>query len=143
MWSDRKKVTIDGVEYVLRPKYKDIDDSQLSFVDRLGLAYCRLNSYEWDPILGEEPPSASNSFYYRKMNAIKDLIGDENASRCWWLFELRKTEEEWRAWYYRVASPEPTADDINRTRQSSDSEEGRREKLKYLPSFIRSLFFKE
>ena len=33
----------------------EINETELSSVDRLGLAYCRLNRYEWDNILGEKP----------------------------------------------------------------------------------------
>ena len=53
----------------------------LNKIDRLGLAYCRLNCWEWDNIIGPKPE------------------GFDNASRCWWKFILGKTEDEWFRWF--------------------------------------------
>ena len=30
-------------------------EKKLNYVDRLGLAYCRLNSWEWDDAVGPKP----------------------------------------------------------------------------------------
>lgn len=96
-----------------------MDETKLSKIDRLGLAYCRLNAGEWDEILGPKPNGFDDlpkypedpkwlwqkgklsqaDFTWPAMNAIESIIGDANTSRCWWLFQLGKTEEEWFRWY--------------------------------------------
>lgn len=95
----------------------EVDESKLSKKDRLGLAWCRLNCYAWDEILGPKPsgfeamPDFSTKQLFRKkrqckhdyvlpaMRAIESIIGRANISRCWWLFQLGRTEEEWFQWY--------------------------------------------
>lgn len=99
----------------------DIDEDALNYVDRLGLAYCRLNSWIWDPILGAKPigfdslpdyDRKEGRLFHRKrpsksdyvegpMTAIEQIIGPANIDRCWWKFRLKKTEAEWFAWYVR------------------------------------------
>ena len=140
---DVTHVVYNGKSYIVVSPYADIDESRLSIVDRLGLAYCRLCSHEWDALLGPEPEYKVDEAAYRKMDAIKELIGEANTSRCWWNFNLKRTEDEWRTWYSAKYSPKPLANRVNRSRQSGDCEEGRRKKLKYLPNFIRTLFAKE
>ena len=96
-----------------------IDESKLSEIDRLGLAWCRLNSGEWDEILGPKPdgydelpliPPPRWQFWkrnrlskldiiIRRMRNIESIIGNANVSRCWWIFGLERTEAEWRNWY--------------------------------------------
>ncbi len=98
---------------------RDVDESSLNKIDRLGLAWCRLNHSEWDNILGSKPegfdemrefPAPWWKFWERRkttkydivlprMNNIEKLIGEANVSRCWWLFVLGRTEEEWEKWY--------------------------------------------
>lgn len=93
-------------------------------VDRLGLAFCRLNCYEWDEIVGPKPEGYDelpdeDSFSIKKIlnhkkyrrnpskyeyihpaiEAIKSIIGDANCSRCWWIYKLGRTEQEWFRWY--------------------------------------------
>lgn len=99
-----------------------IDEANLSMVDRLGLAYCRLISGEWDNILGPKPsdfdslprfsdnkrrlffkpkksPRSKHSLTWPAAQAIESIIGKANTSRCWWKFELLRTEAEWLRWY--------------------------------------------
>ena len=97
-----------------------VDESKLSWIDRLGVAYCRLNGYEWDDILGpkpegfdELPVDSPKAGVFRKhipckrdftgpaCYAIKKIIGEANASRCWWVYKLGRTEEAWFRWYTR------------------------------------------
>ena len=95
------------------------DENTLSELDRLGLTYCRLNRLEWDSILGEKPTGfetmpdfpdvgfklikrnylTKHDFTYPAMLAILSIIGEANASRYWWKFELRRDEKEWFKWY--------------------------------------------
>ncbi|NCE63678.1 hypothetical protein D1159_03570 [Pseudoflavonifractor sp. 524-17] len=114
----------------------DVDESSLSKVDRLGLAYCRFNNYHWDEIVCPKPEGfddlpnhdryglerISHPFimsvlsklfpkkYAKKvtkydlvmpiMRGIESEIGEPNTSRCHWVYGMKKTEEEWREWYY-------------------------------------------
>jgi hypothetical protein len=92
--------------------------------DRLGLAYCRLNCWIWDEAVGEKPEGfdempvyispfrkwlrrligrpAKTQFDYTNghLLRIKHLIGEDNASGCWWRFVLQRDEAEWADWYY-------------------------------------------
>lgn len=73
-------------------------ENSLSKVDRLGLAWCRLNRHEWDrELLGDKPDG--DSAFRNAMKAIESMIGEANISRCWYVFEVNKTEEEWFKWY--------------------------------------------
>lgn len=94
--------------------YSHIKEDELDLVDRLGLAYCRLNSYRWDDYIGEKPegfdelsnhdsrkPITKSDYVRPILKEIKKTIGEANVSRCWWLFELGRTEEEWKEWYYK------------------------------------------
>ena len=98
---------------------KKIDEASLTYEDRLGLAWCRLNHGKWDPLLGQKP-DYWDSLPERKpwwrfwdkqparwqeaikvMRAIEGIIGAANANRCWWKFVLGRTEDEWIHWYVR------------------------------------------
>lgn len=129
---------IDGKAYTYVSPYSGIDESKLSIAERLGLAYCRLNSGEWDELLGA--PS-TDEIAIRKMEAIKEIIGDANTSKAWWTFNLKRTEEEWRAWYYRPQQPySARREKIKHARHSGSSEKRCRNKLKDLPNLFRSFF---
>lgn len=98
----------------------EIDETKLNNTDRWGLAYCRFNSFEWDEYFGPKPDyfdelpeydlDESTTPYRRfrtkydyvqpMIEKIEQRIGRINTSRCWWIFELGKTEEEWARWYY-------------------------------------------
>lgn len=92
-----------------------VDESKLSKEDRLGLAYCRLNSWKWDELFGPKPVGFEDLPDYNRpgetkitkgdyispiMRSIELNCSDMTLSRCWWIFELEKTEEEWIAWYF-------------------------------------------
>lgn len=95
-----------------------VDESKLNRVDRLGLAWCRLICYKWDELIGKKPDGfddlpdtnpkrkpwqkrkPSKADYIRPAyKAIEEIIGEANCIRCWWLFFLGKTEDEWLRWY--------------------------------------------
>lgn len=115
----------------------DVDESKLSKIDRLGLAYCQLNSWEWDDYIGPKPEGFDQLPNYDKnelkrirhpllmkilakinpakyapiktksdfidivIQNIEEEIGEANTSRCHWVYGMKRTEEEWREWYYR------------------------------------------
>lgn len=112
--------------------YSNKDKANLNWIDRFGLAYCRLNTWEWDDICGEKPEGfdelpdgdpkrgrlfhkpilCKSDFIDRLIPLILD-IGKANSSRCWWLFELKKTEKEWMEWYFSHIVKEVNMDTRN------------------------------
>lgn len=94
-----------------------VDETTLDRTDRLGLAWCRLNLWQWDPILGspdywDSLPESKPWWKFwgrparwqettRIMREIEEMIGAANISRCWWKFALGRTEDEWIRWYIR------------------------------------------
>lgn len=118
---DDKKKSAPAVEPQERRK---IDESKLDRIDRLGLAYCRLNGYQWDDYIGPKPEGFDQmpidrpkpkllrkhrcvpckaDFVSPAMHAIESIIGEANISRCWWVYWLGRTEEEWFQWYVHKA----------------------------------------
>ncbi|MBD5151288.1 MAG: hypothetical protein HDT16_02060 [Oscillibacter sp.] len=119
----------------VRAKYNAFEEASLSQIDRLGLAFCRLNCWEWDDIVGPKPEGFDDlrisdrfsveryrhpflmwvlekidpdtyqrgrykfDYTHPAIEAITSVIGEANTSRCWWKFELRRTETEWWNWY--------------------------------------------
>lgn len=82
-----------------------IDESKLSPVERLGLAYCRLNCWIWDELVGDKPDGfeqmtneEKHIYVHPQLNRIEQILGSPYVSRCWWVYELEKTEEEWLEW---------------------------------------------
>lgn len=93
-----------------------IDESTLKFNERLGLAYCRLNCWQWDEIIGTKPegfddlpdcrhPSHGSQGLYKEdfvtpaCNAIASILGSAQCSRYWWRFKLGRSDAEWVQWY--------------------------------------------
>lgn len=97
---------------LLAEEYAVYEKPDMSETDRLGLAYCRLNSWLWDDIAGECPKDFYSLPRYRNLgksrkayiekpiSEIRAKLGKENCSKYWWLYSLGKTEEAWREWYY-------------------------------------------
>ena len=116
-------------------------EEQLTPIDRLGLAYCRMNCWLWDEVIGDKPdgfdemPIDVSDFYrwWRRLigrpvrtqfgcvrghlHRITQLIGEDNVSRCWWRFVLQKTEAEWSEWYYKARQNVR----IERTKEQSEA----------------------
>lgn len=93
-----------------------VDETTLDRTDRLGLAWCRLNQGQWDPILGAPPDffeylppvkpwwkfwgrPAKWQEIVKVQRAIEKLIGADNVGRCWWKFGLGMAEDEWIRWW--------------------------------------------
>ena len=69
--------------------------------DRLGLAWVRLNEYEWDDILGDKPTDYK-SYCNGYMDKIENLMGDKApmlTSWYWCKYKLNRTFKEWINWY--------------------------------------------
>lgn len=81
-----------------------INESELSWEERLGLAYCRLNTHQWDELLGEKPEQYDDSdeavrLSVKIMEHIRQIIGPAKANECWWRFTQIGSREEWLRWY--------------------------------------------
>lgn len=137
----------------------DIDESALSKTDRLGLAWCRLNCFEWDELVGTKPSGfnmlpefaednapSKYQFVIPEMNKIENVIDKANLNRYWWMFALGRSEEEWREWYwhdrleYQASVFQKPFYKIRRFWKGGNGKKGCREKLKDLPAAIRSFF---
>lgn len=75
--------------------------------ERLGIAFCNLNTWKWDDLLGPKPKNFDFMTCDQKMPIIRpaialieSVIGEDNTNKWWWIIELGRTESEWRAWYY-------------------------------------------
>lgn len=92
--------------------YAAYEKPDMSEKERLGLAFCRLNSWLWDDIVGECPKNfyslphhsedgKSRSAYITvPLRKIVVKLGEEDSSKYWWLYGLGRTESEWREWYF-------------------------------------------
>lgn len=95
-----------------------IDESKLSKTERLALACCRLNSWEWDEYIGPKPegfdampeydrkPNGKRETFPTKadyidpaVTAIEKIIGEAEVSKFYWLHVLGRDEEAWMKWY--------------------------------------------
>lgn len=82
-----------------------IDEGKLSPIERMGLAYCRLNCWIWDELAGDKPDGfeqmtneEKHGYIEPQLDRIEQILGSPYTSRCWWVYELGKTEEEWLEW---------------------------------------------
>ena len=134
--NDAAVTIVDSQGVVLCDPLYDVDESKLDKVDRLGLAYCRANSWRWDEYMGPKPEGFDQLPDYDKndlkrirhpvfmkilakltpqkygkvvsksdylspiMRCIVAEIGEANTSRCHWVYGMKRSEEEWRKWYY-------------------------------------------
>lgn len=75
----------------------NVDENQLFFRERIGLAYCRMCHGQWDDFLGPDPEChKSFSVAY---SVLLEILGESECSRYWWKFALGRNEEEWLRWY--------------------------------------------
>ena len=85
-------------------RFAHVDESALSFEDRLGLAYCRLNTHHWDDLLGEKPeqyddPITGPRISVAIMARIERILGPAKTSECWWRFTEIGDRDAWLRWY--------------------------------------------
>ena len=95
-----------------------VDESKLSKTERLALASCRLNRWEWDEYIGPKPegfdempcydpkPNGKREIFPTKadyiapaVTAIEKIIGEAEVSKFYWIHELGRDEEAWMKWY--------------------------------------------
>lgn len=92
------------------------NEAELSFRERLGLAWCRLNSGYWDDFLG---PDTGNRRYARKV--IESIISSAELNMYWNRFYLGKSFTEWFAWATaetaRANEPDPREEQKEKRRR--------------------------
>lgn len=110
----KMNVTQADIDKAVQDDYAQWDSADLTEKERLGLAYCRFNAWQWDDIFAPCPenfyslPSFSNDpntltrdmYIKRPMEQINEKLSTAERSMYWWKFRLKKTEAEWRQWYY-------------------------------------------
>ena len=105
---------------------KGIDESTLSPKERLGLAYCRINSWQWDDLFGEKPENFDDlpdirpvkligrirnkkwrkyrrckQDYCKPIIVVMDQVFAKEEKLCyWWRFGLGRPKEEFERWYF-------------------------------------------
>lgn len=107
-----------------KAKFLAYEKPEMSYTDRLGLAFCRFNNWLWDDIVGECPkvfynlPHCSENGRSRDeyikipLSEITAKLGEENCSKYWWLYSMGKTENEWREWYFGERLKEARRDEV-------------------------------
>lgn len=82
------------------------EEATLGWEDRLGLAWCRFNTYEWDELAGPKPEvfdrmteSERTRFVAPFMHRIENAIGQAACNRAWWLFVIGGSEVHWMRFY--------------------------------------------
>lgn len=93
-------------------EYAAYEKPDMSETDRLGLAYCRLNSWLWDDIVGECPKDfyslpryascekSRRVYIEQPFKELREKLGAENCSKYWWIYKLGEPEDAWREWYF-------------------------------------------
>lgn len=111
-----KKIKISQAEWdkATQDKFAKWEQTNLTEEERLGLAYCRFNCWQWDDIFCPCPegfydlPRFSNGagvltrekYIRRPKKQIEEYLGKTKTSMYWWKFELGRSESEWREWYF-------------------------------------------
>lgn len=80
-----------------RANLASVDESKLSFRDRIGLAWCRVSCHTWDPFLGPEPEGKDAMHF--ACRALFSILGSSECSRYWHKFALGRSDEEWLRWF--------------------------------------------
>lgn len=111
-----KKIKIPQAEWdkATQDKFAKWEQTNLTEEERLGLAYCRFNCWQWDDIFCPCPegfydlPRFSDKpgvltregFIDVQLEEIERTLTPAQQSMYWWKFEMNATEDEWRQWYY-------------------------------------------
>ena len=87
----------NSLRIVTRANLASVDENSLNFRDRIGLAWCRVNCYIWDPFLGPEPEGKDAMHY--ACRALRSILGEAECSRYWHKFALGRSDEQWLCWF--------------------------------------------
>lgn len=72
--------------------------------ETLGRWYCQLNTWKVPDdfpvkVSGEIGVRCANPEFDAAFAGVSFLLGEKGASRAWWLYQLERTEDEWRKWW--------------------------------------------
>lgn len=109
-----RKIPLGAFDKELQDEFAKIEQTNLTAEERLGLAYCRFNCWQWDDIFCPCPegfydlPRFSDKpgvltregFIDVQLEEIERTLTPAQQSMYWWKFKLNATEDEWRQWYY-------------------------------------------
>lgn len=111
-----RKIKIPQAEWdkATQDKFAKWEQTNLTEEERLGLAYCRFNCWQWDdifcpcpegfydlPRFSDKPGVLTREKYIRRpRKQIKEYLGEAKTSMYWWKFALGRSESEWREWYF-------------------------------------------
>lgn len=77
-------------------------EDELSPMERLGLAYCRLEGLEWDEHIGPKPQGFDDArddiklfIVQRHLRRIEAMVGETFLDRCRWVYDQGRNEAEW------------------------------------------------
>lgn len=89
-------------------------EQELERLDRLGLAYCRFYSGQWDNYIAPPPPGYQHMRKEEQLHLswvvsrnLSEYLGSAETSRAWWKFVRGASDEEWLVWYM-TTDHEPT-----------------------------------
>lgn len=75
---------------------------RLSPMERLGLAYCKLEGLHWDEYIGPKPKGWDNArddvrfFIVQKhLRRIEAMLGKVYLDRCRWVYDSHRSEQSW------------------------------------------------
>lgn len=84
-------------------------------MERLGLAYCRLEGLHWDEYVGPKPKGWDEAredvkFFIVQdhLRRIESLLGKVYIDRCRWVYDRKLSEESWikfRQWMCETYEP--------------------------------------
>ena len=99
-------------------------------MERLGLAYCRLEGLHWDEHIGPKPEGWDTArddvkfFIVQKhLQRIEQILGKVYLDRCRWVYDTRRSEESWielRQWMCDTYEPSLLERRDNVTRDSRE-----------------------
>jgi len=72
--------------------------------ETLGQWYCQLNTWKVPDdfpvkVSGEIGVRCENTEFDAAYTSVFCALGEKGASRAWWLYQLKRTEDEWSAWW--------------------------------------------
>ena len=138
-----------------------------TLIERYGRAILRMENREWDELIAPKPEGFDDMPLEEKALVIEPylkeayfIVGTEYMCYIRRIVDFHETEEEWlegrkRAYirnkqrlqaeylkYMEMCSAYQARNAVDHSRQSKERKQDRDQKLKFVPSFIRELFFK-
>ncbi len=106
-----------------------IDETALTPIERLGLAYCRLEGLKWDEYIGPKPKGFDEARNDVKrfvvephLQRISAMLGETYIDRCRWVYSRQLDEADWlklqaRLWEEGVLQERGRRNDVTNSRR--------------------------